>query len=328
MSKSGFRLPVVLFFTILAFVIGSSAGRAADTIRIITTGKGSVLEWPLFVGIDKGFFKTRNLTLDLIAAPSTSAAMQQVATGAGDMGVGGVTDPIRAIDHGAKLSILILETSEPPYSIWAKPEIKKFTDLKKKMVIVGGAKDITRIYFERIANPNGLNDGDYDLTYAGTTAARYAALVSGAVDAAILYPPATFKAADGGYTKLGEIADFVKDMPFTVYAVDVAWAKSHPEQVRAFLQGMDESVKWFYDKANRAEAIRIMMAASGGTPGDTEKSYDYFQTLRLYPETSKMSPELLASTVKVLADAKELDGPADPKRFIDPAVSALLKPAP
>lgn len=327
MSTSGLHFRVVLF-AMFALVLGSSAGRAAETIRIITTGKGSALEWPLFVGIEKGFFKSRDIALDLIAAPSTSAAMQQVAAGAGEMGQGGVTDPMRAIDHGAKLSFLMLETSVPPYSIWAKPEIKKFSDLKKKMVIVGGAKDITRIYFERIAKPNGLNNGEYDLTYAGTTAARYAALVSGAVDAAILYPPATFKAADSGYTKLGEIADYVKDMPFTAYVVDVAWAKSHPAQVRAFLQGMDESVKWFYDKANRAEAIKIMMAASSGAQGDTEKSYDYFQALRLYPETSTMSPELLASTVKVLADAKEMDGPADPKRFIDPAVSALLKAAP
>jgi ABC-type nitrate/sulfonate/bicarbonate transport system substrate-binding protein len=327
MSIVGFRLRVV-FCAVLALVAGGVSAQSAETIRIITTGKGSALEWPLFVGMEKGFFKSRDIALDLISAPSTSAAMQQVTAGAGEMGQGGVTDPMRAIDRGAKLSFLMLETSVPPYSIWAKAEIKKFADLKKKMVIVGGAKDITRIYFERIARPNGLPDGEYDLTYAGTTAARYAALVSGAVDAAILYPPATFKAADAGYTKLGEIADYTKDMPFSAYVVDTAWAKSHLKEVRAFLQGMDESVKWFYDKANRAEAIKIMIAASGGAQSDTEKSYDYFHSLRLYPETSTISPEILASTVKVLADAKELDGPADAKRFIDPAVAALLKPTP
>jgi NitT/TauT family transport system substrate-binding protein len=324
--KFTFRFCVVL--VCLITLCAASESRAADTIRIITTGKGSVLEWPLFIGNAKGFFKSRNLTLDLIAAPSASAGVQQVAAGAGELTAGGIVDPIRAIDRGAALSLLVFETKVGPYSIWAKPNIKTFTDLKKKMVIVGGAKDITRTYFERMAKPNGLNPGDYDLTYAGTTASRYAALVSGAVDAAILYPPAIFKAAEAGYSKLGELGDYVKDLPFTGYSIDTAWAKSHPNQVRSFLAGLEESTKWFYEPANREEAIKIYMVASGSEQSDAEKSYDYFVGLGIYPKTMALTPDMLESTVKLLADAKELEGPADAKRFIDPAVNALLKPAP
>lgn len=312
---------------LLAIMPVDGPAQAADTIRILTTGKASALEWPLFVGIERGFFSSRNLMLDLIAAPSTAAAMQQLAAGAGEIGQGGVVDPIRAIDRGARVSFLMLESTVPPYSVWAKPSIKSFPNLSKKLVMVGGPKDITRIYFERIAVTNGLKNGDYDLTYAGTTASRYSALVSGAVDATILYPSAIFKAADAGYTKLGEIADYVKDMPFTAYVVDTAWATAHQAQVRAFVQGMDDGVKWFYDKANRAEAIKIMMKASAAEQSDVERSYDYFQSIKLYPEKATMAPDSLTSTLTILADAKELDGSADPGRFIDPAVNDMLTPA-
>jgi NitT/TauT family transport system substrate-binding protein len=305
----------------------ASAANAADPIRIITTGKGSPLEWPLAIGMAKGFFKAHNVGIDVVSAPSTATAMQQVAARAGDIGVGGLTDPIRAIDHGAPLSILILETSVPPYSIWGKPTIKKLSELKGKTVIVGGAKDITRIYFERMAAPNGLKVGDYDLTYAGTTPARYAALSSGAVDAAILYPPASFKAPVEGYSNLGELADYVKDLPFTGYAVHTEWAKQHAAEVKGFLMGMNESVKWFYNSANRTEAIDIQVAASGAARGDVEQTYDYFTRLKIYPATNTMTPEIIAPLVKILGDAKELDGAADPKRFISPDINAMLKAA-
>lgn len=327
MSVFGTQLFKVVAVATLGVFGAMNAANAADPIRIITTGKGSPLEWPLAIGMAKGFFKAHNVGIDLISAPSTSTAMQQVAARAGDIAQGGLTDPIRAIDQGAKLSILILETSVPPYSMWGKPTIKKLSDLKGKTVIVGGAKDITRIYFERMAVPNGLKAGDYDLTYAGTTPARYAALASGAVDAAILYPPASFKAPAEGYSNLGELADYVKDLPFTGYAVHIDWAKQHAADVKGFLKGMDESVKWFYNNANRTEAIDIQVAASGAARGDVELTYDYFTRLKIFPATNTMTPETIAPLVKILSDAKELDGAPDPKRFIDADINAMLKTA-
>ena len=53
--------------------------------------------------------------------------------------------------------------------------------------------------------------------------------MSGGVDAAILYPPATFRAASQGYTYLGDITDHLKNFPFAVYAANTDWAaKNRP----------------------------------------------------------------------------------------------------
>ncbi|WP_157775169.1 ABC transporter substrate-binding protein [Hartmannibacter diazotrophicus] len=318
-----YRIAQALLVSLAVLAMGSASAQA-ETVRIITTGKGSALEWPLYIGVSKGFFKSRDIDIDLFSTSSTAMVMQQVTGGSGDLGTGGLTDPIRAIDQGAGLSLLTLETLVPPYSLWGKQDVKDIAGLKGKMVIVGGAKDVTRIFFERMAVPNGLNDGDYDLTYAGTTPARYAALQSGAVDAAILYPPASFAASAAGFSKLGELADYVKDMPFTGYAANVEWAKAHPALVTSFLEGLHEGVAWFYDKANREEAIDILVAESGAKRPDVEKTYDYYMALHIFPDKATMTPEALASTVKVLGDAGELKGAADPKRFIDDTVNAML----
>ena len=144
-------------FLIAAFLVAGENARAADTLPIVTPGKASSNEWPLLIARDKGFFATNNITLDLISAPSTAAAIQQIAGGSVDIAAsGGLTDPLRAIDQGAKVSILWIQAPIPPYTLWAKPALKTFADLRGKLIIVGGAKDITRIYLERMLIPNGL----------------------------------------------------------------------------------------------------------------------------------------------------------------------------
>ena len=97
----------------------------------------------------------------------------------------------------------------PPYALLAKPAIKSIEDLKGKTIIIGGAKDVTRIFTERMLAPNGLKSGDYDYVFAGATSARFSALQSGAVDAAILTVPFNFYAESAGYTNLGFTFDYI-----------------------------------------------------------------------------------------------------------------------
>ena len=306
----------------VATMLGGHA-QAAETIQLLTTGKGAPVEWPLHIAQAQGFFTAHGVVVESNAVTSTAAVMQQVTGGSGDIGVGGVTDPIRAIDRGAKLGLLWMETAVPPYSVWSKASLKNWAELRGKIVIVGGATDITRIYFDRMAAPNGLKPGDYDLVYAGTTPSRFAALSSGSVDAAILYPPASFAAVGAGFTKLGELGDYVKDMPFTAIAVNAAWANGHKPALVSFLRAEREGVMWFYDKANRAAAIDILLKEGGGKRDDVEKTYDYFTAIHIFPEDGTITAQSIATLVKALGDNGELSGPADPQRFIDPAMTAL-----
>src|SRR5262249_31592219 len=58
----------------------------------------------------------------------------------------GLVDPIRAIEKGAPIAIVRFESQSPPYALVAKPNIKSLRDLRGKVISLGGAKDITRIY--------------------------------------------------------------------------------------------------------------------------------------------------------------------------------------
>jgi NitT/TauT family transport system substrate-binding protein len=302
MSMINRKFRTVAAAAIFAGLATTAQAQTPTTITLVGTGQASANEWPIYIANAKGYFNELGVKLDMVAASSTASAVQQIAAGSGQLASGGLTDPMRAIDQGAKVALLRIHSQVPPYTLWAKPGIKTFADLRGKTIIVGGAKDITRIYFDRMVRPNNLNKGDYDHVYAGTTPARFAALQAGAVDAAILLPPVSFRAEAAGFSLVGRLSDYVKDLPFTGYAINTAWAKANKAPTIAFLKGYQRAVDWFYKPENRKEAIDILVQATKLAQADGEKTYDYLQSIQIFSPKGVVTPEAIATLVKAMAD--------------------------
>ena len=198
---------------------------AADTVTVGWSAPCSATLWPVYIGLKKGFFAAEDLKVDMVFVQSSAALVQQLTAGSLDIALStGLVDPIRAIDKGAPIAIVRIEMQAPPYALLAKPAIKSSSELKGKIISLGGPKDITRIYLERMLAPNGVKPGEFDMVFAGATSARFSALPAGAVDAAILLPPFNFQAEAAGFTNLGLTIDYVKDLPFAGTVVNRAWA--------------------------------------------------------------------------------------------------------
>ncbi len=318
------RLPALVgLIAGVALSAGMAPARAAETVTMVTTGKGSAQEWPIFIAIAKGYMAANGVAPDLIAASSTAAAMQQLAGGSTNLASGGLTDPLRAIDKGAKISLLRVEAQVPPYTLWAKPTIKSVGDLRGKLIMLGGAKDITRIYLERTLIPNGVKPGEYDMIFAGTTGARFAALSSGAVDAAILLPPFSFKAKSSGLSLVANVADYVRDLPFTGYAANTDWAMTHKPLLLGFLDAMAKGVDWFHQDANRTEAIDILVKESGSSREDVGMTYDYYRAQHIFDRKGLIETSTVGNLIKAMQEMGDLEGSLDVSRFIDPEITPL-----
>ena len=302
---------------------GRGAARAAETISMGVIGTGSAQQWALWIADTKGFLKANGLELDVVVTPSAAAVMQQILAGSIQIGSAGLTSPMRAIDQGIAVAVLGIETQAAPYSIWAKPALKAMSELKGRTIIVGGAKDITRTYLERMLVPAGVPKDQYDLIYAGSASARFAALSAGAVDAAMLNPPFSFKAQADGFSNLGNLTDTVQ-MPFTGYVVASAWARANRSALSGFANAIAKGVDWFYDDANRDEAIEIQRKVSSADRADVAATYDLYRKLKVFPRKGTLADSQLGTIIKALQDVGELDGAPDLARFIDPEISAIV----
>jgi ABC-type nitrate/sulfonate/bicarbonate transport system substrate-binding protein len=297
---------------------------AAEPVILCSVGSASANLWPTTIAMSKGFFAAEDLQPDLVFAQSNAAVNQQLAAGSVNFAINtGLVDPIRAIDKGAPAAIVRIEVQGPPYSLMSRPGIKSMQELKGKLISLGGAKDITRIFVERMLASAGVKPGEFDMVFAGATSARYAALTSGAVAAAILAPPYGFRAEAAGFTNLGMTVDYAGDLPFAGIVVNRTWAAANRRTVDKVLAVYNKSIAWFYDAKNRGEAVKMMVDVSRMQPDDVEKSYDFLVRGKLLEPTGKVSRTKLRALVTALAQLGDLAGDFDIERLILPGVTQL-----
>src|ERR1700733_15803633 len=238
------RRYVALFAIVLACLAAPAA--RAEPLTLGTVGQASANLWPELIALDKGFFAAEGLQVDIVYVQSSAALVQQLA--GGSLGIAtqtGLADPVRALGMGAPIAVVRNDVQAPPYALVAKANITSMKELKGKVISLGGPKDITRIYVERMLAPNGVNPGDFDMVFAGATTARASALLAGAVDAAILLPPFDFQAVAKGFNSLGLTVDYVSDLPFSGTAVNNAWAIANKTTLEKMLRVKNKSVAWF-----------------------------------------------------------------------------------
>ena len=313
---------------VLGFAIASlmavAPARAADTVTIGTVGSPSANLWPLFIGVEKGFYTAENVKPDLVYIQSSASVIQQLSAGSLDMSMStGIVDPIRAIDQGAAIALTRFEVQVPPYALLAKSSIKSLQDLKGKIISVGGPKDITRLYVDRMLAAQGLKAGDYDYHYAGATTARAQALLSGAVDAAILLPPSNFQVQNQGYNDLGLAMQYAPELAFSGTVVNKAWAARSADLLKRVLAAQSKSTEYLYDSKNRAEVVNILAKVSGQKLEDVDKSYDFFTKNNFFDRTGKISRAKMTALIEALVGLGDVKTAGNIERFLLPGVAQL-----
>lgn len=303
---------------VILTVIGWAPQTAQAETKIIEGFvSNGALQWPEYIANEFGWFNENGVSVDMVAVGPGAA--QQVAAGSLNIAYSGFPDFVRATNQGAPVKIVINAVDQPPYAVYAKPAIKNIADLKGKTISIGGIKDVTLIYMEAFIGSAGLKSSNIDWVYAKATQDRLAALLSGGADAAILYPPTTFRAAAAAYTDLGDIETYLKDFPFTVWATNTDWAAKNREALLGYIKAYSRAVGWLYDPKNKEQAIDILVKYSKQNRKDSADTYDYFvNKLHAFSANGKLSPASYKKMTDALVSWGDLKQPVPPmSKFFD-----------
>lgn len=292
----------------LALALAPWAAGAFETVETGLIGSANSGAWPFLIGVDQAMFEKAGIKVDLIYGPTAPGLMQQLAAGSLDVLSIGLTEPIHAAAKGAPVAILRILADVTPYEILAQKDIHTIEELRSKTFCVGGLMDINAVYLERVMSAHGMKKGDYDIVVIGNTAQRFAALKSGAVAATMLVPPTNFLAEREGFTNLGLIMDYTKDMPQGSVDVYVPWAEKHRETATAFARVLDEAVAWFYDLKNRDAAIDILVKYSHDSRADIAASYDFSVRIGQFARDNTVSKQRIENLIKAMQAIGDMQG--------------------
>lgn len=302
---------------------------AEQTIQFGVVANIAVL-WPVFIAEHEGLFKANGLKLEYTTTGQSSKVVQGLAANTFQIGHAGIPDVIRGAEAGGPVKIIGAECAVPPYRWFAQKGITKISELKGKKVMLGGTKDITYVYWQAIVDKANMKMSDFEYLYAGSTTNRFAALVSGGVDATILAQPFDFRAEGMGLPVFAVQKDYTPDSPFTVYATNTAWAAKHRDAVVAYLKSTMAATRWLYDPKNRNEAIDILAKSSKSKPEDAAKTYDlYTGVLKPFREDGAVTDAAMADILKALISFGEIKSPPPPNAkyydgsFVEAAQKAM-----
>src|ERR1041384_8077131 len=198
-----------LFRSLLVILLISLAEAAsAERVKLALPSK-SLGYLPLFVAMNRGFFKDENIDLEVVLMLPDIAhnALFQ-----GEIDYHGAADSaLRLAAKGAPIKTIFFGAALPNYFLMSAQSIRSVAELKGKYVGIsrfGGTTDLAA----RVAlSKNGLDpQRDVVLIMIGFPSTRIAALMSGSVAATIANPPDNVLLKQKGFNELLFLGDAIE----------------------------------------------------------------------------------------------------------------------
>lgn len=160
-----------------------------------------------FIAQDRGFFREEGLDAQLVQVRGTAAVAATISGDAGALEAMGTA--MGAVQRGAPLKILAVNLYKPLFWLVTRPQLKAPSDLNGKILgttTFGGVQHLTGL---RILRKLGVNTDSVTVIQVGDVPTQLQALVTGAIDIAVLSPPTVIRARD--QYKMNLLASAVKD---------------------------------------------------------------------------------------------------------------------
>jgi len=164
---------------------------------------------PLFVGLQRGFFKDEGIDVEI---PMMLPNIAHNALFSGEIDYHGVADSaLRLAARSAPIKAIFFGAIRPNYFLLANPQIRSVADLKGKYIGVARFGDTIELATRIALGREGLDlQRDALPVMIGFPTTRVAALTAGSIDATIVVPPDNVLLRRKGFRELLFLGDAVE----------------------------------------------------------------------------------------------------------------------
>jgi NitT/TauT family transport system substrate-binding protein len=270
---------------------------------------------PVWVAKEAGFFAKYGIDAELSPIPGGERVVSALISGEIPLTILAGTGLVAARLGGADLAFYGSLANRLRYWLYARPEVGAVADLRGRRVAVTSRGGIVRRAADLALERNGL-DPERDVTYVttGQITESVTALFAGAVDAALLSPPGTFRAEDEGMRLLVNTHEYDFAAVISGIAGTRGWVGEHEDVARRALQAIAEGIAYSHREKEPTKAI-IARWTQTDDPVLLERTYQtvspgWERGLRVPPEAIRNELDGIAADLPAARDAA-------PEQFYD-----------
>jgi NitT/TauT family transport system substrate-binding protein len=233
-----------------------------------------------------------------------------LASGGVALALDGSDSLIEAYVHHLPIKIVAPEFVPNPYSVLVVPSVNRWSDLKGKTIILGPKQDVSAVTFYRMIEAQHLSLDDFSMLYGGTSSSRYAALISGNVQATLLSQPFDILAQSHGMKVLGSASTVLKPWMDTSFAVNTTWAAGNRATAVHFVRALRKAAQFAY--VHEDAAVAALVAGSNIDLDTATKAYalDFKQLHAFEPNLRINIPGLHFMSDMLVSDGAIAASPA------------------
>jgi ABC-type nitrate/sulfonate/bicarbonate transport system substrate-binding protein len=295
---------------------GAQSARDEKYVLIGTTSKtvGYMGPWVAKV---KGFFQAEGVRVDIPILRSATTGIQALVGGSTQFDATTADAMITAVDKGQELELIGGIINGATYRLVATKKFQSFKDLKGATIGVSSLTSGSTVLLRLMLEKNGIHyPRDYTLLSVGGTPERLAALESGRLDATLLAAPLSYKAVDMGYTKIGDVYEYVNHYELSGLAVTKRWARDNPETVKKVLRGLIRGFQWLHQ--NKEEAIAFITSELKLERRYAAAGWEEYVRSNAWPPKGDIDVEGVKTQIQILAQRDTTSGPLPPaERYIN-----------
>ena len=285
----------------------------------INYGAVSAAYTPVWIAHEQGLFAKYGFKTDpkLIGA---ATEVQALLGGSLDI-INGGPELVDARLQGGDVFYIAGMVNRFVFSVFSKPDIQRFADLKGKAIGATQPNSSTDFASRILLKEAGLVPGkDVNILYVKGVPEILAAILQGTVAAGVLSPPTTLKARQAGLKELVNITE--KNIPSIQASVGTTggFIKKRPDTVKRYLQAYIEAIKFIRNEPATTKKV-IAKYTNTNSQEDVDESYRAFEVA--WERVPYMSP----AAIQTLIDFSQHPAAksAKPAQFIDNSFIAELE---
>jgi ABC-type nitrate/sulfonate/bicarbonate transport system substrate-binding protein len=304
---------------IAGLIIFASTASAADLIVLHVYTQVETRALPFYVGIDKGFFARRGLKVELEFTRSSATQRDALASGKADIVYSAVDNAVAMVEVDKKDVVIVTGGDSGTNEFLVQDYVNNLSDIRGHAVAVDATNTAYALQAKKILLQHGLeDDADYKLNPVGNGSLRLKSMIEDKNNAAaILNLPYTLQAQAAGLKSMGRTTDLVGPYQAAASFTLRSWAIANSATLEQYIAGFVESLRWSFDRKNRAEAVAILMDKFELPKNFAERSYDLMSDPAFgFAADAKFNMDGFEN---VLALRAEIEGgiPRAPDRYID-----------